>query len=1574
MRRHIYIHLGGDPRRANRTAVTLRVLALVSAFIAMAVAAVPASAQTTRQLQGSFDLGGSASSQPDEIAVDQSTGDVYVIDQLNHVVLRFDSTGAPDNFTAGPDAGTNTLTGFQTGVGDDGPRGVAVDNSGGPMDGDVYVIDGAHGETNNSSTIKVFSGSGARLGEITEAGAPPFGTELEENPNAPSNHLYGPCGIAVDQSDGSLYVSETDSVYGPAHIWRYVPSSPSGPIDRSDYALTGVHPSNGNPCGLASAAGSVYAIEEGSLRRYEAAAFTAAFPTVEGAGVASNVLGVAADSGDGDVYVDEGFRIAVLDQTGKLLYSFAQPRELGAGSTGVAVKSAAPGAAAKAYVTDGEPGTAIAGQVYEYGPVTHVQAYTLPERSVFGPDGTAASTFAFFTLSPQIALDQATRALYALTEPGAGGAFGIFGFDVSAPPAFPALSGFDLLSTANTGFEPSLAVDNSGGAAEGNIYFASSNTDLVYGFDASGSPLGGAFPIDPEASPGAPYGSPKEIRGVAVDSAGHIWVANMATKRILEYSSSGVSLGVTIDASAAGQPDGLAFDAEDNLYVASRQEAGPSAGVWRFAAASGYTAPVRIDPRLAGEIAVDRASGRVFVGHEGIGFKDKYVGWIDEYDEAGNFVADYAGGLNSYWSGVAVDQTNHDVYVADPITQQIRAFGPPAILPEVRVGSATVVSNSGATLNGTVATQQVSLTDCHFEYVREEAFRVSGFSDLSTGGSVPCVQSAGSIPLDFEEHAVSASVSGLGDYADYRFRLVATNAQGSLASANASFTTSSSPGVEIVGAPDHSASTAVLNGRVNPRNGATTFHFEYGDQGPCDANPCVATPDLSAGLGNEIELVASQIEGLQPNTTYHYRLVAENGNPAGASTSADMTVTTWASDAPLTHGHFPGPPGSDRAYEQVSLPDSGGNPVGIAIGFSEDGNRALYQLNGGSPITDNGTQLNTLLAERTGEGWRSRQVTPPRSALIGPSWGFEATSDLTTILGADYTNNLTTDMAVWRLSPFAEPNELFDAVPPQARRELPIVGLSADGRRQIMLLAGGAADPAYPSAGNAGNLYDVGSSPPHLVSVLPSGVPACVKNEDMPDQGIANWISADGSRVYFPSEGTASSCGGPSELYMREVEAGKSTLLSGPVVSGPDCGGTLLRATEDAVFFWSQSRLVASDTAPASCGGSEPGDGDVYRYDLGDGSLKCVTCVIGGLDADVVIETSSPDKGRAGPQDVGVAPDGSRVYFKTSTHLLAGAQPEGELGAYRVEVESGELAYVAPLGGESHVGETAGLGNALSADGSVLVFRSNSAKLNPIGGTGGSGGQFQYYRYDDHDRSLVCISCMPDGSSIEGVPASLTQGENASLSRTGSSEDGSTIAFITANPLLGADQNTPEAGGNPRSGQDVYEWRDGRILLVTDGLTKWPANGSDVEGPELSGVSRSGRDVYFTAPVQYTPDALDGYRRLYDARIGGGFEFAQPSKPCPLEVCQGILTGAPEEQVPGSATFQGAGNMQAPPATAPRAKAPRAQKHHATRCPKGRHLIRKDKKSRCVPKPHKKKRKGHGSTIKRANHNRRSAR
>ena len=900
---------------------------------------------------------------------------------------------------------------------------------------------------------------------------------------------------------------------------------------------------------------------------------------------------------------------------------------------------------------------------------------------------------------------------------------------------------------------------------------------------------------------------------------------------------------------------------------------------------------------------------------------------------AAGLALDQASGRIYLASAGGGDQNAHGIYVlGDP-------SGPP---PATSLDSLSDITTSSVRLHGTINPNGPPTTRYHVEYSAD------GVKWLSTPNVVLGSQES---PVAVEP-VLDPPPFSLEPGTFYHVRLVAKRTLvPATVSSELTFTTlAAQPSVETVGAPVHTASTAQLNGRVNPRNSATEYHFEYGSQGPCDVNPCEATPSHSAGSGKEVRLAAEQVEGLQSSTIYHYRLVADNGNPGGPVFGADMTVTTRASDAPLSHGDFPGPPGSDRAYEQVSIPESSGNPVGSAFGFSTDGNRALYSVNGGTSVTDNGTLFNFLFAERTAAGWQSSQITPERTATISAAWGLAATSDLSTLLAANYIF-ADNEAAMWRLSRSAEPLKLYQTVAPQGGTGRPM-GISADGTRMLMHLAQGSADPSYPSADppgeTSGNLFDVGSDPPSLISLLPGDIPACVESSDIPD-GI-RWISADGSRVYFPSRGTAAGCSGGAQLYMRDIEAGQSTLLSGPVLSGLTCEAALVRATEDAVFFWSASRLVGEDTAPPSCAL----DGDVYRYDLEDESMDCVTCVVAGLDADVSVGFSGARPLAA--EDIAVAPDGSRVYFKAGPSLLVGAPPGG---AYRIDVASGELAYVGQIGGGS-VGQSSGRGNAISADGSVLVFRSNSAALNPLGGAGNDS-DFQYYRYDDRDRSLICISCTADGSSVEGVPFSLVQGNDPDLSMSGISNDGSTIAFITSNPLVGADQNTPGPGANPAGGQDVYEWRDGRLFLVTDGLSSWPVNSTAFEGPRLSGVSRSGKDVYFTAPIQYTTDALDGYRRLYDARIGGGIEFPPPPKPCPLEVCQGTPKGAPEEQAPGTGSFSGLGNKASTP---------------AVRCRKSQRRVSRNGSARCVAKKKKHSAKGSAKkkTAKKASDNRRAAR
>jgi hypothetical protein len=512
-------------------------------------------------------------------------------------------------------------------------------------------------------------------------------------------------------------------------------------------------------------------------------------------------------------------------------------------------------------------------------------------------------------------------------------------------------------------------------------------------------------------------------------------------------------------------------------------------------------------------------------------------------------------------------------------------------------------------------------------------------------------------------------------------------------------------------------------------------------------------------------------------------------------------------------------------------------------------------------------------------------ITPSREQLVGPEWTKTQAAEDLSLFAAVNTKTGDPRRAVWGFGPGAQPVKLFEAVPPQIL-DVNWLGASADASVVAAIVQGGSLDPAYPKAAARQNLYEISSGDPQLISLLPDEtVAACgLDNPAFVKIDAARPVSADGRFVFFPSQGNGP-CGGsaPSQLYMRDLQAGETKLISPPSVSGPECDAAFIKSTPGAAFFWTQSRLVAEDTAPGGCGtsGTFP-DGDVYRYDTGDGSLECTTCVAAGLDADVSVGFA----GAAG--QIGVAEDGSRVYFRSTHALLPGALEGG--GVYRIKVATGDLAYAGPIDGN--------LGGLVATpDSAVLLFSSADADLNPLGTGTDNGASSQIYRYDDDDRSIACISCPFGGSAPVGpVPSASPV---AALN-----DDGDVLAFATPTALVGADQNTAGPGQEVDAGQDVYEWRDGRLFLISDGLSNWSRAGT----PFPVGVSPSGRDIFFNAWAQYTPDALDAYQRVYDARLGGGFEFPKPPPPCPLEVCQGTPKGAPDEQAPGTGAFAGPGN------------------------------------------------------------------
>ncbi len=80
--------------------------------------------------------------------------------------------------------------------------------------------------------------------------------------------------------------------------------------------------------------------------------------------------------------------------------------------------------------------------------------------------------------------------------------------------------------------------------------------------------------------------------------------------------------------------------------------------------------------------------------------------------------------------------------------------------------------------------------------------------------------------------------------------------------------------------------SATLNGAVNPNGISTECYFEYGT----DTSYGSTTGYMSVGSGTSHVSISADLTGLNPDTTYHFRLVATNGG--GTSYGEDQTFTT----------------------------------------------------------------------------------------------------------------------------------------------------------------------------------------------------------------------------------------------------------------------------------------------------------------------------------------------------------------------------------------------------------------------------------------------------------------------------------------------------------------------------------------------------------------------------------------------------------------------------------------------------------------------------------------------------------
>ncbi len=118
------------------------------------------------------------------------------------------------------------------------------------------------------------------------------------------------------------------------------------------------------------------------------------------------------------------------------------------------------------------------------------------------------------------------------------------------------------------------------------------------------------------------------------------------------------------------------------------------------------------------------------------------------------------------------------------------------------------------------------------------------------------------------------------------YSVVVSNAYGSVTSTPASLTLVP-PVVTTSAASWITASSATLNGTVNPNGLTSTARFDYG---LTSAYGSKARVTLSPDNGTSAQAVIAGISGLQSGKTYHYRVTATSG--AGTSPGENMTFVT----------------------------------------------------------------------------------------------------------------------------------------------------------------------------------------------------------------------------------------------------------------------------------------------------------------------------------------------------------------------------------------------------------------------------------------------------------------------------------------------------------------------------------------------------------------------------------------------------------------------------------------------------------------------------------------------------------
>lgn len=785
--------------------------------------------------------------------------------------------------------------------------------------------------------------------------------------------------------------------------------------------------------------------------------------------------------------------------------------------------------------------------------------------------------------------------------------------------------------------------------------------------------------------------------------------------------------------------------------------------------------------------------------------------------------------------------------------------------------------------------------------------------------------------------------------------------------------------------------SAQVRAKINPHFWPdATYYVEYG-LSDCALGGCQArteTLPLTTKSVRAFLTASATLTGLQPGTRYYYRFVAESGG--GGPTRGEGEGEAGPGRSFNTFGVVAGPstqcPNQGfrvglsaslpdcRAYEMLS-PEQKNNadvyPLGRTAHFQASADARRFSFPSFVSFADpQGAPLISRYLSTRGEGgWQTEAISPPRdlpiAALEFPiladqfkafsedlctAWLWHDSEPLDPLAPAGYSNLYRLDLCGG-----GRPEALIDVAPPHRGGEefFPeFEGASADGEH-VVFRAEDDLDGAGP-APNSGKtrplLYEWSRGAGlRFVCVLPNGnaisaTLACSAGTiNTPErlggsQSVDGAISADGSRIYWST--SADSTGGPGKLYLREGEEAKSRKVS-ETVSGT--------AT---TRFWGASGDGATAFFTVADG---PLAENLYAFHAEGGSSTLLASQVAGV--------------------LGASEDGGRIYF-VSSKALSGEEENagrekaqaGQPNLYLCKVdlapcEGGAVSFVATLSAADASTGAVNLSplnpdpgkrtSRVTPDGAHLAFMSTRALTGADNVDVASGeADAEVFLYDAASRQLRCVSCNRTGARPRGSDAATTHAGLESFWvaaqlptwRTQNyasrllSADGSRLFFEGTDPLVLGDTNgkadvyeweelghgdcVGEAGAAPR---DFNPAADGCVSLISSGQSDSPT--------ELLDATPDGSDVFILTSQSLLPRSDSGLIDVYDARVGGGYPPPAAEKPpCQGEACQSP-PGAPDLVTPSSGVIGKPGNVKSP---------------RKRRCAKGKHRVVRHGKARCV--------------------------